>query len=173
MILFLGYEKKTITFEYNNIEGINGFVFEEYSENGRAGRLYFSETNGKKIDAIRRQIEIWKTTGTINENQYYFLLASLLESADKVANTASVYGAFLKKIKKTAQKDLVIEPAFFEINNNEHQVFNTDSNLLIKHIQGDILYLAPLTTQDNTVRIIIYSIQSQGTIVLSQKEKLG
>jgi len=27
----------------------------------------------------------------INENEYYFLLTSLLENIDKVANTASVY----------------------------------------------------------------------------------
>jgi adenine-specific DNA-methyltransferase len=31
----------------------------------------------------------------IDDDLYYFLLASLIESADKVANTASVYGAFL------------------------------------------------------------------------------
>ena len=30
------------------------------------------------------------------DNLYYFLLCSLLECADKVANTASVYGALLE-----------------------------------------------------------------------------
>ena len=79
----------------------------------------------------------------INENLYYFLLASLLESADKVANTASVYGAYLKNLKKSAQKELILEPAYFELNDNKHQVFNTDSNELIKQISGDILYLDP------------------------------
>jgi len=59
---------------------------------------------------------------------YYFLLASLLESADKVANTASVYGAYLKHLKKTALQPLVIEPAFFEENDNTHEVYNEDSN---------------------------------------------
>ena len=74
---------------------------------------------------------------------YFFLLASLLENADKVANTASVYGAFLKHIKKTAQKDLYLEPAFFVENENDHLVFNEDSNILITKISGDILYLDP------------------------------
>nr|WP_306344738.1 hypothetical protein [Pasteurella atlantica] len=46
------------------------------------------------MDTIRSKINEWKNLGKINNNQYYFLLASLLESADKVANTASVYGAF-------------------------------------------------------------------------------
>ena len=70
-------------------------------------------------------------------------MASLLESADKVANTASVYGAYLKHIKKSAQKELNLEPALFQINDNEHEVFNEDSNQLIKKIAGDILYLDP------------------------------
>lgn len=129
--------------ELNQINGINGFIFEEYSENGKSNRLYFSENNGKKIDVIRQTIENWKTKGKISANEYYFLLASLLESADKVANTASVYGAFLKHIKKSAQKELILEPAFFEINHQEHQVFNEDSNTLIQKIEGDILYLDP------------------------------
>lgn len=130
-------------FELNSLEGKSGFIFEEYSENGSAGRQYFKENNGKKIDAIRQKIEQWKKNNEISENLYYFLLASLLESADKVANTASVYGAFLKHIKKSAQKDLVLEPAEFIQNKNEHQVFNEDSNSLIMKIQGDILYLDP------------------------------
>ena len=129
--------------ELNETNGEEGFIFNEYSENGKANRLYFSEHNGKKIDAIRTKIEFWKTEKKISSALYYFLLASLLESADKVANTASVYGAFLKKIKKTAQKELILEPAIFEINSHSHEVYNVDSNILIKKIEGDILYLDP------------------------------
>ena len=129
--------------ELNETNGEEGFIFNEYSENGKANRLYFSEHNGKKIDAIRTKIEFWKTEKKISSALYYFLLASLLEGADKVANTASVYGAFLKHIKKTAQKELILEPAIFEINSHSHEVYNEDSNLLIKKIEGDILYLDP------------------------------
>ena len=127
----------------NNLEGKSGFIFQEYSDNGKSGRRYFSEANGKKIDAIRQQLEIWKGNKTIGEHQYFFLLASLLESADKVANTASVYGAFLKHIKASAQKELKLEPAEFELTANAHRVFQKDANQLIKEIEGDILYLDP------------------------------
>lgn len=127
----------------NNLKESEGFVFHNYSENGNEGRLYFSAENGKKIDAIRQQIEIWKSTDEITEDEYFFLLASLIESADKVANTASVYGAYLKKIKKSAQKEMILKPALFTLNSNKHQVFNADSNALIKQIKGDILYLDP------------------------------
>jgi adenine-specific DNA-methyltransferase len=106
-------------------------------------RQYFNDENGKKIDSIRTKIKEWKENNKIDSNLYYFLLASLLESADKVANTASVYGAFLKHIKKPASKELILKPAYFIENDNSHKVYNMDSNELIKQISGDILYLDP------------------------------
>ncbi len=121
----------------------SGFIYQNYCLGSGSERQYFSDENGKKIDTIRIKIQKWKQNNKINDSQYYFLLASLLESADKVANTASVYGAFLKHLKKSAQKEFVLESADFEINDNEHLVFNQDSNELIQHIQGDILYLDP------------------------------
>ena len=127
----------------NDLKGVEGFIYKNYSEGSGEGRLYFSAENGKKIDAARQCIEVWKQTKKINDNEYYFLLASLIESADKVANTASVYGAYLKKIKKSAKKPIQILPAVFKNTKNAHLVFNEDSNQLIKNIKGDILYLDP------------------------------
>lgn len=120
-----------------------GFVYKNYCVGGNGERQYFSDVNGLKIDAIRIQIEEWKNQNKIDEGLYFFLIASLLESADKVANTASVYGAYLKSLKKSAQKELNLAPAVFDINKNTHEVFNEDSNSLIKKIEGDILYLDP------------------------------
>ena len=110
--------------ELNLQEGKEGFVYTNYCMSGASERQYFSNYNGRKIDAARMQIETWKNNHKINDNLYYFLLSSLLESADKVANTASVYGAYLKKLKKTAQKELEIVPANFEITDNPHKVYN-------------------------------------------------
>jgi len=120
-----------------------GIIYKNYCIGGGKGRQYFSDCNGKKIDTIRQRIELWKQLEKISDNLYYFLLASLLESADKVANTASVYSAFLKHFKPTAQKEFVLMPANLIINSNEHRVFNMDCNSLIRQIQGDILYLDP------------------------------
>lgn len=127
----------------NDLKGQKGFVFENYSEGGKAGRLYFSTENGQKIDAVRIRIETWKNSAEIDNDLYYFLLASLIESADKVANTASVYGAYLKKIKASAAKKIHITAAVFDFTENPHQVFHKDANQLIKEIEGDILYLDP------------------------------
>ena len=129
--------------ELNDAQGIKGFIYKNYCIGGESGRQYFSDENGKKIDAVRQKIEDWKTKKEINSNLYFFLLTSLLENADAVANTASVYGAYLKHLKKSAQKTLIVKPALFEINDNEHEVFNQDANELIRRIEGDVLYLDP------------------------------
>lgn len=129
--------------QLNDLTGKSGFISQYYSEGGKGRRLYFSEANGKKIDAVRLQIETWKNAGVISNNLYYFLLTSLIESADKVANTASVYGAFLKKLKASAAREMVILPAGFENTEHPHKVFNQDANKLILDLEGDILYLDP------------------------------
>jgi len=127
----------------NDLAPVEGCIYKNYCLGSGSGRQYFSDENGKKIDAVRQQLENWRIEGEIDDDLYFFLLASLIESADKVANTASVYGAFLKHLKQTARKQLVIEPAEFTITPNAHLVFQRDSNELIKEIAGDILYLDP------------------------------
>lgn len=135
----VAFEYREILEKLNSLEPRDGFVYKNYCLGGSGERQYFSDENGLKIDAIRVEIENYKK----DENLYYFLLASLLESADKVANTASVYGAYLKHLKKSAQKSMILEAAVFEENKTAHQVFNEDANSLIKKIEGDILYLDP------------------------------
>lgn len=128
----------------NQLDGIdNGFIYSQYCLGGGNNRQYFSDENGKKIDAARVAIEEWRNNGEISDDLYYFLLCSLIESADKHANTASVYGAYLKSLKKSAQKSLVIAPANYQCNSHNHQVYCEDANTLIKSISGDILYLDP------------------------------
>jgi len=129
--------------QLNQLPLLEGFVYENYCLGSGSERLYFSDENGKKIDAIRTQIEQWKKQKELTKDEYYFLLASLLESAVKVANTASVYGAFLKKLKKTAQKTLQLKAANFDISTQRNLVFQQNANQLIKEIEGDILYLDP------------------------------
>lgn len=137
-------DKEKYIEELNNLPLIDdGFIYQNYCMGSGSERQYFSDENGKKIDTIRTKIKEWYDNKEIEDDLYYFLLASLVESADKVANTASVYGAFLKHIKKSASKELILQPAHFIENDNSHQVFNMDSNELIKEISGDILYLDP------------------------------
>ena len=141
-------ERKNFICDYlSNLKSKKGFIYENYclggTKNKKDKRQYFSNENGMKCDAIRQKIENWKKEKLIFSDEYYFLIASLIESIDKYANTASIYGAFLKKLKKTAQNNLVLKPAELIINDQEHKVFNENVNEVSEKVKGDILYLDP------------------------------
>ena len=87
---------------FNPIEYLNknskiqeGLMYNNYSP-GNSDRMYFTAKNAGKIDYYRFQIEKWKTEDKINENEYGYLLACLIEAVSGIANIAGVYGAFLK-----------------------------------------------------------------------------
>jgi len=141
-------EKKKYVCDYlSKLKGKKGFIYKNYCLGGtkkqEEQRQYFSDENGMRCDTIRQKIEQWKKEELISNNEYYFLITSLLESIDKCANTASVYGAFLKKMKKSALNSLYLRPAQLIINDQDHEVFNEDINCLLGKIKGDILYLDP------------------------------
>ncbi|ONI46219.1 modification methylase [Epulopiscium sp. SCG-B10WGA-EpuloA2] len=127
----------------NSLEGIEGFIYKNYCLGSGSGRNYFTDYNGKKCDAIRTEIERLYKDNEITENIYYYYLASLINSIDKLANTASVYGAFLKHIKKSAQKKLELNLLPIIKGEQVGKVYNRNINDLIQEIKGDILYLDP------------------------------
>lgn len=132
----------------NKTEGYPKFIADNYTPEGTLKkdyeRKYFTYKNALKIDAIREQIEKWYKIEWINKGEYFYLLSCLLEAADKVANTASVYEAFLKEFKRSAQNDLELKPLDIVINKNtKNKVYIEDANKLIQKIKGDILYLDP------------------------------
>jgi len=143
-------ERKNLVCNYlSGLRGDKKFIYTNYclggTKNKKVPRQYFSDGNGMRCDAIRRKIEEWQRAEMINDDEYYFLLTSLLESIDKHANTASVYGAFLKSLKKSASQDFELKPAKLIRNKQSHEVYNKDANELVKNkkMQCDILYLDP------------------------------
>ena len=128
--------------DLNSITPVEGFIYKNYCEGSGSGRNYFTNENGKKCDAIRIKLEELYKSGSISENTYFYYLASLINSIDKYANTASVYGAFLKHIKKSAQKEFQLE-LLPVIPGEIGKVYNEDINALVKNINGDVLYLDP------------------------------
>lgn len=138
-----GDKPKKVCQYLNGLDGKSGFIYGNYCLGGSSARQYFSDENGKLCDAIREKIEIWSASKKITDDEYYFLLTTLLEAIDKVANTASVYGAFLKNLKKSAQKTLLLRPAEIIINTNDHEVCNGDANQIAAEHATDVLYLDP------------------------------
>ena len=144
----LSFQKLNLDpFSYFNEEGhfLKGFIYNNYSPDGKAGRMYFSSENAGKIDFIRTKIEEWKNNNKLSEDEYYYLIAALLESASKVANVAGVYGAYLKTWDPRAVKPM----KYIKVEQNDIQgldrakICNENIEEVINKISGDILYLDP------------------------------
>jgi len=137
-----------IVVEYlNQIEPVEGFISQNYTPSGTSEleipRMYYSDENGKIIDAIRQKIEFWKTESLINENEYFVLLACLIETVPFYANISGVYAAFQKKWDPRAIKKMVLRPVEFIVNNKNNFSFNGNSIELLSQVQADIFYLDP------------------------------
>jgi len=131
-------------FDYlNNIPDKIDFITKNYTPYKKSIRQYFSESNGKKIDAIRSSIEEWYETKIINKKEKCYLISSLLFAVNKVSNVTGTYGSFLKKWDSRALKKMVLEPV--EIINSKYQniVLNENAIDVVDKFDVDILYLDP------------------------------
>ena len=120
----------------------NHFIWGNYSPKGE--RQFFTEAVANQIDGIRLELETLKKEDILNDNEYTFLLASLLETVMGLSNTSGTYEAFLKKWDKRAFKDfelLPLEMKKCDKVDSTNTVYNEDANVLIRKISGDILYL--------------------------------
>src|SRR6202048_1522833 len=90
-----------------------GFVSRHFSPAtgvGAAGRMYFTPENAGRIDAAREELEGWRVAGKIGVDDYYLLLAAIIEGADRVANTAGVYASYMKRWQPNAKRAFEIVP---------------------------------------------------------------
>lgn len=132
----------------SNDKNIEGFFFRNYSQ-GNSERMYFSEENAGRIDYFRITIEEWFQSKQITENEYFYLLASLIESISLVSNTAGVYGAFLKHWDPRAKKKInFISVLSKKSLNISLKTFNSRVEDIISEVDCDILYIDPPYTQN-------------------------
>ena len=124
-------------------EKFNKFIYENYSPNKKCERMYLTSENALRIDFIRNKIEEWRNKELINKNEYYYLLAALIEGVPFVSNITGTYGAYLKQWDKRAFKKFEMIRLNVIDNNVKNQCYNKNSNDLIQEISGDILYLDP------------------------------
>ena len=120
---------------YNNIYGDD--LEDNYFSKNFGGK-FFSKNSAKIIGFIRENIE--ENKSNLTEREYYMLIASLLYTADKIANTVGHFDAYFKKE--------FINDSFFmkpidPIDTQEISIFQEDSNLLAKKIKADIVYIDP------------------------------
>jgi adenine-specific DNA-methyltransferase len=93
--------------ELSQITPRESFISEHFAPAGgvtSAGRMYFTVENAARIDAAREELERWRKSGAIGEDDYYLLLAGIIEGADRVANTAGVYASYMKRWQPNARR---------------------------------------------------------------------
>lgn len=104
---FGGYE--AVIERLNALEPVNGFFLREYSPAGPSGRMYFTEDNAARIDAVRAQIKEWGQAKRLNRDEHELLIADLIAAAARVANIAGTYGCFLSKWTSTALRPFELQ----------------------------------------------------------------
>lgn len=135
-------------FEYLENKNVNHsnyryFIYENYSPNEKSNRMYLTTENAKRIDYIRNTIEVWKEKELIDEKEYYYLIASLIEGVPFVSNITGTYGAYLKEWDNRAYKKFEMIRLNVIDNFCDNECYKEDANQLINKIEGDILYIDP------------------------------
>jgi adenine-specific DNA-methyltransferase len=126
---------KSIIDTYNFVN--HQYLSDNYFSN-HFGDKFFSNNDAKKIGFIRASIESNKIN--LTEKEYYILLASLIYSVDKIANTVGHFDAYIKKIDikdKFLLKQIDVSPV------DNISIYRQDANLLAKKISADIVYIDP------------------------------
>ena len=116
------------------LPGIDGYVTETFCHRAR----YFQPHNGRRIDAIRSEID---TLG-LDRITRAILLTSLLEAADRVDSTTGVQMAYLKQWAPRSANDLQLRlPRLLP---GTGVVTRRDANELAPELTGiDLAYLDP------------------------------
>jgi adenine-specific DNA-methyltransferase len=120
---------------YNNI--YSGDLDDNYFSKNFGGK-FFSNNSAKIIGFIRDNIE--ENKKYLTEREYYMLIASLLYTADKIANTVGHFDAYFKK---DFINDMFFMKPIDPIEGSEISIFQEDTNVLVKKIKADVVYVDP------------------------------
>ena len=123
--------------KFNNLKinsGSKGWFAKNY------GGKYFGVNDCKTIEAIRGIL--LKDKKKLTKKEYNILLASLIYSMDRIANTVGHFDAYIQK--QTAD-DLfafdLIQP--LDLDKTEVDIYCSDANALAEKVQADIAYIDP------------------------------
>lgn len=124
------------------VDKFNNLKYEEVTDNyfeKNFGNKYFDDKSARKIGFIRDYIEKEKTK--LSEKEYNILIASLIYSVDRIANTVGHYDAYFKKTVE--RKKFIFELIDYEDSMSNSEIYREDANNLVHKIKADIVYIDP------------------------------
>ena len=131
---------ESIKEEYINI---NADILEENYVSENFGDKFFRHVDAKIIGFIRGDIQNKLDNNLINNKEYCILIASLLYSLDRCANTVGHYDAYIKG--KAINKEFIfdlIQPIKLD-EGKQIEIFRKDANTLAREVKADIAFIDP------------------------------
>lgn len=110
------------------------YIKANYYSRHFAGK-FFSFNDSLVIGHIREHLDKLLSVKVLNEKEFYILLASLIYSSDRIANTVGHYDAYRKNVSlKDSFSFKLIQPI---ITHKNIEIFRADSNVLAKKLALD------------------------------------
>lgn len=107
------------------------------------GRMYINDENALRIDFARNITEGWRKVGFLSDDEYYYLVACIVEGIPFVSNISGTYGAFHKEWERRSYKKYELLRLPICTNGKNNTCFNANGADVLKEISGDILYIDP------------------------------
>ena len=121
------------------------------------GNKYFGMAAAKKIGYIRDEIE--RRKNEFSEKEYFVLVASLIYSADRIANTPGQFEAYLKNPARFKDLDMRMVDAKCY---NGVKIYNEDANVLARRVKCDIVYMDPPYNADSSCACAVHNVAACG-----------
>ncbi|MBP6965742.1 MAG: DNA adenine methylase [Armatimonadetes bacterium] len=141
----------------NDLPGIpGGYIASHYCPaddecpNPDSERMFYTQENGRRIDAVRERIAEWSDSGAISVLEEAVLLGPLIFQAAWCSNTSGVFkgwhrgwGGSTKTAWYRIRSRLTLSPPTFWDNGLENTVLQADASDLLGRVCCDIAYLDP------------------------------
>jgi adenine-specific DNA-methyltransferase len=134
---------EAIRFLDRELEPRDGFIYRNFSPGGAAGRMYFTESNARKADAILEFLRDARGDGVLTREEFHLLLVSLIDGVDRVANISGTYGAYLKNWQRSSLAELRLTPIEIIESPLRHEARRGDAVETARAVRGDVLYVDP------------------------------
>lgn len=116
-----------------------GWFYREYAEE----RQFFTRENGAKIDGAWTLISEWVRDDQLDFDEQALLLASLVNSMDRVANTAGTYYSHLKLWRRRSQNPFIFTLIPPTGGTKPCRALHGDARDTVTTDAWDLLYLDP------------------------------